>query len=1370
MKRAGGWFRVLAVVVLLWAGVARAQVNVTFPDAGLEAAVRSALSVPSGPLSSDKLATLASLNGDFRSISNLTGLEYATNLQTLSLRFDAISDLTPLSSLSQLTYLSLFYNKVSDLRCLTNLTQLQNLDVSYNKVHDATPLLALTNLVTLNVAYNPLSNCSLIGGMASLNQVTLDNLSVQDCSFVNGLTNLTSLTLRYNQIATLPSLPGLTSLHSLDASSNPLTNAAAVAGLTNLDTLVLNYCPVADLSFLPGLPRLQSLYLAYDNLADLSALAGLTNLNYLGVNGNPLTNAAALGTLTNLQSLEADYCSLTNLSFLGNLPWLQTLTLRNDGVTDLDPILDLSSLRCLYLDRNRISDLTGLDGLPALSSVSLVQNLLDLSTNSPAMTVISNLTARGVWVSYDPQNQPPTIQVPDNWTVAMNRSGSFNFDVSDDVTYGSNIVVTVASANTNLIPPTGLALQFNYYTTWNLSLTPAADQTGSTTLTITATDDTGLSTTTNVAVTVYISPTVPFADTNLEAAVRNTLQLLSGPLTAYDLQGLSTLNATWGQGWPPTSPPAPITNLSGLEWATNLTALYLSSAAVTDLTPLRALPVLQTLDLSYNNLPSLALLASLTNLTTLTLDGNPVSSLTTLPNLPNLTSLSAASCSLSNLAGIGALPRLWWLNLAYDNLHDPSPVAALTNLVYLNLQGNPLGGTAGLAGLSSLLQLNLSACSLTTLNGLAGLTNLVGIELDSNPLSSLAPLASLPKLTSLGALGCSLSNLASVSGLTALQTLYIPNNGIRDLAPLAGLTNLNTLYLGGNSPADLAPLDGLSALSVLDLSYCSLSNAGPLAPLTQLRALWLPYNRIADLTPVLALTNLYSLSLTADRVTNITGLQGLTALRWLDVTLNLLDLSDGSPALTTVTNLQNQGANVSYSPQNQPPRILSLRTNWVVLPNAAADLQFAVEDDVTLADKVTLSVACSSDGPLSNSVVTLVRTSFALPVGGPGWPMPLPPIVVLPPPPGRFPPVLPVSPVPLPPLPPPVIVRPAQPVSLANNAIVPILPSGGGVSYWDLNLTPTPNQTGTLTLTLTVTDDTGFSTTQTVLVAVAAPQALDSSFLGTTNLVWQTGGNAPWFGQTNVSHRGSSAAQSGSVGPNEESWLQTTVTGPGILTFWWGRAATGYGGQCTFTTSQGGSLSLLGATEWRMERVSIPAGECVLSWSYIGSMFETSSDQCWLDQVSFVPTSQDFWLEMVPNPTPTLPTVTLHGEPSGFYEIQVSTNLVRWTVLNQVALNTAHGDFTAPVAYASAETGPRFYRARQLPDGTMWFGPLAFDAAGAPLLQLFSKPGTACELLTSTDLHNWSTLATLTNTTGTLTFTDTQPGPARRFYKARQLR
>jgi len=53
-------------------------------------------------------------------------------------------------------------------------------------------------------------------------------------------------------------------------------------------------------------------------------------------------------------------------------------------------------------------------------------------------------------------------------------------------------------------------------------------------------------------------------------------------------------------------------------------------------------------------------------------------------------------------------------------------------------------------------------------------------------------------------------------------------------------------------------------------------------------------------------------------------------------------------------------------------------------------------------------------------------------------------------------------------------------------------------------------------------------------------------------LTWTTGGDADWFAQTDETSDGVDAAQSGPIGDFETSWIETTIDGPGILSFSWG--------------------------------------------------------------------------------------------------------------------------------------------------------------------------------------------------------------------------
>ena len=73
-----------------------------------------------------------------------------------------------------------------------------------------------------------------------------------------------------------------------------------------------------------------------------------------------------------------------------------------------------------------------------------------------------------------------------------------------------------------------------------------------------------------------------------------------------------------------------------------------------------------------------------------------------------------------------------------------------------------------------------------------------------------------------------------------------------------------------------------------------------------------------------------------------------------------------------------------------------------------------------------------------------------------------------------------------------------------------------------------------------------------LLAVQLAPAATLQEALDGPGLSWTTGGPSPWIGQANISQDGLSAAMC--LG-GSNSWLQTAVTGPGILRFSWGFGA-----------------------------------------------------------------------------------------------------------------------------------------------------------------------------------------------------------------------
>jgi hypothetical protein len=127
-------------------------------------------------------------------------------------------------------------------------------------------------------------------------------------------------------------------------------------------------------------------------------------------------------------------------------------------------------------------------------------------------------------------------------------------------------------------------------------------------------------------------------------------------------------------------------------------------------------------------------------------------------------------------------------------------------------------------------------------------------------------------------------------------------------------------------------------------------------------------------------------------------------------------------------------------------------------------------------------------------------------------------------------------------------------------------------------------------------------------------QGLDNNYLAFT-----TGGNASWSGQRAVSFYGGSAAQSGTLGGNQSAWLQTTVVGPGTLSFNWkvsSEADFDFLEVFVDDVLQSGAIS--GEVDWQRQSISIPAGSHIIKWVYSKDPYVGLGSDCgWVDKVSF---------------------------------------------------------------------------------------------------------------------------------------------------------
>ncbi len=193
-------------------------------DAGLEQAIRDAIGKPSGELTVGDMQELTSLTAVGLSISDLTGLGNATNLDELNLSHNQISDLTALSLLTGLTSLNLANNLIDNLEPLGGLVYLEFLDVSGNLLEDPAPASESGGGIQVQSSAQ-----AEFGGV-------LDPLG--------GLTNLNTLLLADNKIRILEPLGTLSGLEEVDVSNNDVTDLAPLAALEELEEVALYGNPV----------------------------------------------------------------------------------------------------------------------------------------------------------------------------------------------------------------------------------------------------------------------------------------------------------------------------------------------------------------------------------------------------------------------------------------------------------------------------------------------------------------------------------------------------------------------------------------------------------------------------------------------------------------------------------------------------------------------------------------------------------------------------------------------------------------------------------------------------------------------------------------------------------------------------------------------------------------------------------------------------------------------------------------------------------------------------------------------------------------------------------------------------------------------
>jgi hypothetical protein len=200
--------------------------------------------------------------------------------------------------------------------------------------------------------------------------------------------------------------------------------------------------------------------------------------------------------------------------------------------------------------------------------------------------------------------------------------------------------------------------------------------------------------------------------------------------------------------------------------------------------------------------------------------------------------------------------------------------------------------------------------------------------------------------------------------------------------------------------------------------------------------------------------------------------------------------------------------------------------------------------------------------------------------------------------------------------------------------------------------------------------------------------------LNATNLIWTSSGDASWFPETTHSYDGVSAVQSGSLLDSQSSLLQTSVTGPGTLTFWWQYMANDDSFDLEFEIDGNDTddLNINYDTSWTQDTWTIPAGVHTLTWdaNTFNDTGSSPTDAGWVGDVVFTPAST------APSPVTLLPPALVGtnfqfsfvSQANHTNYVQYSTNLAN---TNWLPYSTIIGDGTTKSVTVPANTQAQEY-------------------------------------------------------------------------------
>jgi len=423
---------------------------------------------------------------------------------------------------------------------------------------------------------------------------------------------------------------------------------------------------------------------------------------------------------------------------------------------------------------------------------------------------------------------------------------------------------------------------------------------------------------------------VEFPDALLEAQIRLALDIDDEEeITPELMLTLEELNLDASDDF--SGELSDISNLTGLEYAENLTFLRLSYTSVTDLSPISDLENIEYLRFNNTAITDISPISGYTSLTYF--NANTVTGLEDISPLAGNTGLQTAILREVPFGNEGMSTIRQLTSLHRINMRDTG-VTDITVLGELMAEGALLDSTPGAIEENGGADLDLRGLTIADWSPVAPYVDQIN-EFDglpanevvsipdselNNVVRALLGIESGNDVTTLYMTGLdtvNVSGILSISDLSGLENapniryLRFGETSVTDLSPIADLENVEYLRFNNTDITDISPISGYTSLTYFNANTVpGITDISPLAGNENLQVAILrnvPFGN-EGMTTIRELTSLYRINMRNTGVTDITVLGELMAEGALldstpgaednggaDLDLRQLDIEDWSP-------------------------------------------------------------------------------------------------------------------------------------------------------------------------------------------------------------------------------------------------------------------------------------------------------------------------------------------------------------------------------------------------------------------------------------------------------------------------------------------